>query len=248
MKTSDKWFFRRKENADAEYRLICFHHAGGNASWYLPWAELCGDNVELCAVELPMRSSRIDEELPENIEKLVECFIRECRGIFDKPVIIFGHSMGAFIAYETAYQLKTKYGITPKLLVVSGASAPVIPEIQITGRSAVSASDEELTEILNGYEQMDSELLSSPEFCSYFFPIVRKDFHLCEMYTRKPKIKLDCPIICMIGTEDDSVTEKDCQLWEKYTSAQFSLEKYSGGHFFPQNHTADIINLILDRR
>jgi len=243
MHEHEKWLFQRKAKDSAKIRLICFHYAAGNAAWFLPWEKYCGSDIELCAVQLPQRSERMAEEMPDSIEELVAQFLTDNPDLFEKPFVLFGHSMGAMIACEAAFQLKAK-GVSPKLLVVSACGAPLSPEIQSTGRSICSADDFEIKQILNDYGQIGQELLDSPEFCEYYFPIVRSDFHVCEMYYKKPSCPLDCRILALRGIDDGEVSEEDCALWGKYTSADCVVKKFTGAHFFPQDHTPEILDMI----
>ena len=74
MHEHEKWLFQRKAKDSAKIRLICFHYAAGNAAWFLPWEKYCGSDIELCAVQLPQRSERMAEEMPDSIEELVAQF------------------------------------------------------------------------------------------------------------------------------------------------------------------------------
>lgn len=244
MITANKWLFQYHKKPDAAVRLICFHYAAGNASWFSSWEQYCGDDMELCAIQLPQRNRRRNEDMPDTIEELAECFISENTELFDIPFIIFGHSMGAMLAYETVYQLKKRYGLTPELLVVSACGAPIYPEIQFTGKSVLNMSDDDIKYILNDYGQIDEGLLDSQDFCDYYFPIVRSDFHVCETYFKKPDIAVDCDILVLRGSFDEKVSEEDCKMWGKYTSSMCRTEKFVGGHFFPQDHTKEIVDMI----
>lgn len=246
MNETNKWLFQYHKKPDAAVRLICFHYAAGNASWFSTWEKYCGDDTELCAVQLPQRNRRRDEDMPDTIEELVEDFISDNQKLFDIPFIIFGHSMGAMIAYETAFRLKEKYGLDPELLVVSACGAPVYPEVQFTGQSILNASDDDIKLILNDYGQIESNLLDSQDFCDYYFPIVRSDFHVCEIYSRKPCAALDCGILVLRGSFDSKVSEEDCEAWKNYTSSECVIEKFVGGHFFPEDHTKEIVDLICE--
>lgn len=246
MDMCSRWVFKKSGNPGAEVRLICFHYAGGNASWYDKWEEKCKGAFELMAIQLPMRGARFEEKMPETMEELAEWFIRDCRRLFDKPFILFGHSMGALLAYETAYQLKRDMDISPQMLVISACEAPFEAEIERNDYSARTAPDDKLLEVLENYGQTNSELLEYPEFLEYYLPIVRQDFCICERYSRIPDIRLKCRLMVLRGTDDISVSDSSCDRWKDYTESSVQQYKFSGGHFYAEDHIEELMELICN--
>lgn len=47
-------------------------------------------------------------------------------GLLDKPVALFGHSMGALVMYELARKLAQDVGVSPILLIISGCRPPTV--------------------------------------------------------------------------------------------------------------------------
>ena len=76
------------------------------------------------------------------MEKLVEHVIGDVIAIFDRPLFLFGHSMGAVVAYEAALALKEKIGREPDGLIVSGHGSP--DSIDPDARWWHTANEEEL--------------------------------------------------------------------------------------------------------
>ncbi|NEP01487.1 MAG: hypothetical protein F6K58_23085, partial [Symploca sp. SIO2E9] len=122
------WIKCPQSNPKANLRLFCLPYAGGGSSIFRLWHRELTSNIELCPIELPGRENRIREKPISNLEvlteKLVEIFLPHA----DKPFALFGHSMGALIAYELARKLQQK-NINPVYLFVSGRQAPNIPEL-----------------------------------------------------------------------------------------------------------------------
>jgi len=46
----------------------------------------------------------------------------------DKPVVFFGHSMGAMIAFELTRALRSRYGREPQAIFVADRAASHIPD------------------------------------------------------------------------------------------------------------------------
>ncbi len=241
MNIVNRWIFKDNKK-DASSKIIFFHHAGGTASFYNGWSELFPRDIEVCAVQLPMRANRIREDMPESIEHLARNFMEENVGLFDKPFVLFGHSMGAQIAFEVSCQLGRK-GITPQALFVSACEAPLAPAQKDT--SAKDAEESEIIQILKDYGYMaDDEILNDPDFRSYYIPIARQDFYISERYFKPQSKILSCPIYSLTGTHDPFVTQSMCQGWQGYTDCTCTFVEFLGDHFYLVQQKEKIAHLI----
>lgn len=117
--------FSRRTHARA--RLICFPHAGGAAGGYRGWALDAPWDVEVSAVQYPGRGDRFGEhpaaDMTSLVDDVVAGLLREHTADALATTVLFGHSMGAAVAYETARRLAVT-GRPPAALVVSGQPAP----------------------------------------------------------------------------------------------------------------------------
>ena len=107
----------------AERLLICLPHAGGGALSYLSWRREFAPHVEVLPALLPGRDDRGDEQLVSDIDALVTELAGAAADRVDRPFALYGHSMGALLAFELAHAL-TDLGKPPVCLVVSGCDAP----------------------------------------------------------------------------------------------------------------------------
>jgi surfactin synthase thioesterase subunit len=82
-------------------RLFCFPYAGGGASVFRSWAdnEFLAD-VEVCAVQLPGRETRITESPVGDLRRLVHMLCEALEPYLDRPFVFFGHSIGALVSFE----------------------------------------------------------------------------------------------------------------------------------------------------
>src|SRR5437870_4644362 len=90
-------------NLRARFRVFCLPSAGGGASVFREWRLAQGDDLEVVAIELPGRETRIAEPLRERVAALVDD-LRDTLPT-DRPYALFGHSMGGLIAFELARAL-----------------------------------------------------------------------------------------------------------------------------------------------
>lgn len=87
--------------------IICFPHAGGQASFFHFLKK--EDEINFIPYEYSGHGSRINEKLYPTFDKAVEIIAKDIVNMKLDELILFGHSMGAYIAYETAYLLENKY-------------------------------------------------------------------------------------------------------------------------------------------
>jgi len=234
----------RSENN--KVKAICLHYAGGNSGWFDSWIEKNAENLEICPIQLPGRFARIDEIMPNTMEALASQLIDECEELLKDDYIIFGHSMGAQLAFEIALQLEKRNAKLPKLIVLSACEAPVVAEIERTKVSSLKVSEDELINVLKEYGQIEDILLENQDFRDYYLPIVRADFHLCETYVKDMDSKVTPPLLVFRGDNDSSVSQEGCECWLNYTYGECTVETLHGGHFFPEENIDKIMNMIED--
>ena len=118
-----RWFPTARPTG-AETRLFCLPHAGAGASSYRDWFARLGPGIDCLPVQLPGRETRIAERPLEDIDELVSELAPVLAAHGGPRFALFGHSMGALIAYVTAHAAARRPGAAPVHLFVSGASAP----------------------------------------------------------------------------------------------------------------------------
>ncbi len=178
--STNTWLRINQPRPQARLRLFCFPYAGGAASLYRTWPQHLPPTIELCAVQLPGRENRIRESPYTNLVDLVAALLPNLLPVLDKPFALFGHSMGALIAYEVARQLQQHRQI-PTHLLVSGRRAPVLPEPEALPHTL--PSDEAfLRELHRRYHNIPTVLFEETELRALFVPLLRADLTLVETY------------------------------------------------------------------
>lgn len=234
------WLRRYHPAPDAGVRLVCFPHAGGSATFYFPVSRALSRSVEVLPVQYPGRQERRSEPCVGDIGELADRVVEELLPLDDtKPLALFGHSMGAVVAYEVARRLESK-GIKPLRLFVSGRRAP-----SCTREGNVHLRDDNgLIDELKKLSGTDSQILGDPDMLRMILPAVRSDYRAVESYRHVPGPPLDCPVTALTGDDDPQVTLDEAKAWSEHTAGGFELKVYEGGHFYLNSHAAAVMEAI----
>lgn len=121
--------------------------------------------------------------------------------LMDRPAALFGHSMGAVLAYEVARLLQER-GSAPAHVFASGARPP-----HDRGDDRVADQDDDgvVAEMIK-LGGTDAEALRDPELRELVLPYVRNDFALIEDYAHRDGTRLAVPVTAIIGDSDPHVT------------------------------------------
>jgi medium-chain acyl-[acyl-carrier-protein] hydrolase len=222
------WLVNWKPNRRASVRLFCFPYAGGGDSIFRSWQQSVSDTIEVCPVQLPGRGSRITESFCTDINQLVRDAGQALAPYLDKPFALFGHSMGALIAFELAQHLRSKYSAQPVHLFASGRCSP-----QITNEPFdLKQFDSELPEMLRRYNGTPEEALEDPELMELVLPVLRADLVLCKSYIYTPQPPFSFPITAFGGLDDHGVPRRYIEGWREHATGPFVLRMLPGDHFF----------------
>ncbi|MEU6486657.1 alpha/beta fold hydrolase [Streptomyces sp. NPDC046887] len=240
---ASRWIRRFHPAPQAPVRLLCLPHAGGSASAYHALSQALAPRVEVLAVQYPGRQDRRREPLLDSIGALREGLARELAPWRDRPLAVFGHSMGAVLGYEVARGLCGDSGAPPVHLFVSGRGGPEL-EVEwaldrLEDRAMVTALGE-----LGG---TDPRLLDDEEVLRLVAPAIRSDYRAVRMYRHVPGPPLSCPITALVGDRDAMAPVGSVELWGARTSADFRLEVFPGGHFYLTENLRKVERLVYDR-
>ncbi|MFJ6482930.1 MULTISPECIES: thioesterase II family protein [unclassified Streptomyces] len=225
----------------APVRLILFPHAGGSASFYFPVSRTLAPAVDVVAIQYPGRQDRRHEEGIGDLHDLAEALVAELRPLADRPLMLFGHSMGATLAFEVGRRLEQE-GIVPLALFASGRRAPG----RARDETVHLRDDEGLVDELKELSGTEPGVLGDEELLRMILPAIRSDYRAAETYRYRPGPDLSCPVHALVGDNDPKVTVDEARSWSDHTSGPFDLRVFDGGHFYLAPHAATVNRLLAD--
>jgi medium-chain acyl-[acyl-carrier-protein] hydrolase len=119
------WIARPRPNPTARLRLFCVPYAGGGDAVFRTWWQGLPDDVEACGVRRPGRDQRRGEPPFTRLTPLVRALADALGPELARPYALYGHSMGARVAFELARELRRRSQPEPALL--AGRAAPHCP-------------------------------------------------------------------------------------------------------------------------
>jgi pyochelin biosynthetic protein PchC len=234
---------RRLRPSSAPCRLVCFPHAGGAASYFAPLARAMSSSIDVLALQYPGRQERLSERCVDSIEGLTDAIVPELQGWLDRPFALFGHSMGAIVAFEVARVLERQHGLVPMGVFVSGRRAPSTRRDEHVHWGGDPRLLQEVVR-LGGTPQ---QLLDDEDVRQMMLPALRGDYKAIETYVWHPGPPLSCPIWAFVGEADPLTTEREAAAWAVHTTGGFELRTFPGAHFYLAEHWGELSNLLSDR-
>jgi pyochelin biosynthetic protein PchC len=237
---ADRWTRAYRLTPRPRLRLVCFAHAGGSASFFRPWLDALPADVDLLALRYPGREDRFNEACLTDMASLADGANLALRDLSDAPLALFGHSLGAALAYETASRLE-RSGIPLARLFVSAHPAPHLQR----GGTLHLGDDAALLEDIRRQDGPGNALLDDADLRAVFLPILRADYQVIETYRPREITPLRCPVNLLLGETDMEVTEAEAQGWRKASHIPLSIQRFPGGHFYLVEQRPQLISHLL---
>lgn len=242
--TTGSWLVRPRPRGHARRRLLCVPYAGVGPSAFRRWCDSLPADVEVGIVHLPGREGRLREAPFSRIEPLIDAAAGALRPHLDLPFALFGHSMGALVAFELARRFRDERWGAPTHLFVSGRRAPHLaprrPPI------AHLPDDQFVGEIRRRYNGIPDEVLRHPDLLALVLPGLRADLTLVEGYVYHPGAALPCPIAAFGGIADAEATDAELVGWRQQTTTGLSVRMFPGGHFYLQTAHEELMKILTD--
>jgi medium-chain acyl-[acyl-carrier-protein] hydrolase len=230
-----------KRSKHAAARLLCFPYAGGHAAYAQSWAAKLPARVELFGVSY--RPNFTVEPVIRSVQSIASAVLEEVLDYTDRPLLLFGYSLGAFVAYELSLLLARRTPHLPTELIVAACRAPHIARDRLP---MAGLADTEFIARLRDLGGTPQAVIDDPELLSFFMPILRADIATAETYQPTTAAPLPCPITAIAGNADASTDPSTVAAWELRTRNRFRLHCVEGHHFFLQQQPQAVLAIVRE--
>jgi surfactin synthase thioesterase subunit len=238
----DVWVGLKRSATKTRLRLLAFSYAGAGASVYRRWPAdvLSPESVEFVAVQLPGRESRRAEPLYTRMAPLIDSLERWISPLLDIPVVLFGYSMGAVVAYELTLRISCAHR-APAHLIVAARKPPhlVKPRAEETMSSA-----EEIMRKLRKLGGVAPQLLVSDVFEQQYLPVLQADFCVVDNFHREWPQVVPSPLLALAGARDPDLSLEQVRAWSATAGRGFDMHVLDDGHFFLHSMHERVLELV----
>jgi surfactin synthase thioesterase subunit len=195
---------------------------------YYAWRSLLAGRYEVCIVDSPGRVGRPADPPAGTAAELLSSVARRAESLLRPPYVLYGHSLGALLAFETARRFAAP-GLAPALLVVSGRNGPAVPS---AAGDIHNLPDGEFLDAVDRLDRSMRPLRDTPDLAELFLPVLRADLKLAETYDYHEDQPLSCPILSIQGEDDPMVTRPGVETWAAQTTGRCTFRWMPGEHLF----------------
>lgn len=234
----DNWFVLLNSNKIFNKKLFIFPYAGGGVSSFREWKNYFNDYA-LFVAQYPGRENRFNEKPITEFHSIIDNLYESVLKHISKDTIyyFFGHSFGAKVLYELLVRFKKNLINMPRGIIVSASRAPCYKE-----KNPIHCMDDySFVEELKRFSSIPSEIVENFNIMKNFIPCLRADFTLDETYFNSDVLKIDVPILALMGRYDKELTLEELLKWKEYTSKDFFCEHIDGEHMFIHTHMQKVI-------
>lgn len=232
MSTGAKILVRPLERPQASRVLVCLGYSGGGTAPFRPWAKQLPDDTELVLVCYPGREGRFTEpfatEWDPLCDEVVDAVVTD---VASRPYVLFGHSMGAIMAFEVAARAERR-GRGPMALTVSASEAPTDWPLRDGTPPHLGQSNEEMVHWMSTVGQLPQVLLDEPELVEMAVGLLRADLTVSSTYRYRPDTQVQAPMQVIYGVEDGKAPAGNAERWTKVAGGRVRVDELPGGHFY----------------
>jgi surfactin synthase thioesterase subunit len=161
----------QRDGARRSGATVVFPHAGAAAASYRALATALAAGRDTYIVQYPQRADRLSDPAPDTVHDLVLGLFEAGPWARVAPLRLFGHSMGAVVAFEFARIAQSRDAAVQRLWVSAGP-APCT----VSGMPLLPTSDDGMLADIADLGGTDPALLADEEFAELLTTAMRADY------------------------------------------------------------------------
>lgn len=229
----------------SKIKIFPIPYAGASVNVYYAWKKLLPEAYELCLIELAGKGGRFNDSFYQSVDEAARDIAKRIKEKLnsDDEYVIFGHSMGALLAYEVYYELQKLGAKAPRHLFVSGRKAP---HCYREKENMKDLDNKAFMEMVDKFGGIPKEFYTE-EVMKMFLPILRSDFIILDQYEHHLKsYKINCEMSVFYADNDFSTPEEEVDKWKELSEGNVKFYKFEGEHFFLNDCPEKIVDLIVN--
>ncbi|MFC4587073.1 thioesterase II family protein [Sphaerisporangium corydalis] len=227
----DTTVIRPSPRPAATRSLVCLGFCGGGTGAYRPWAAHLDDRTELTLICYPGREGRFAEAPARSWEELADDATAAVLSAAGRPYVLFGHSMGGWMAFEVATRIERSGGPVPEALVVSSCNAPDRGLTERDRFPSFGDTDEALLSWMRTIGLLPDHVRSDPDLMDMAYELMRADIRVRDSYTA-PGARTRIPVRVLYGRDDEVIEPGVAGQWAGVCDGPCRVDALPGGHFY----------------
>jgi surfactin synthase thioesterase subunit/acyl carrier protein len=229
---------RRNPSRSTRTHVLCFPPACVSAAEFpLPAAT---SDFSYEAIEwrgkMPLGSVR-------SVAEMVSIAHEAVQGRLDGSAVLYGHCLGAIVAYELALRLQREERSVPAHLIVAGVVGPHL----YVAPDAHKLPTEKLLELLSVLKYPFAERLKrDPAFQQARLGMIRADLEAMSAYQYQEGEPLDAPITAVSMRHDLWSYPLRTESWRHHTKQRAEVVHWPGDHYYNMRHPEKIHELVRE--
>lgn len=248
-----KYTLRQIGDNTGDHHIVFFPYAGAGSDAYFGVRKFLPPKFVLWAADLPGHLQRAYEtpflKFTEAINDFSQTVIDRFKDSHE-PLMFYGHSMGGYLAVETASAIELLDKSLVKHIILGACASPDRVDFSYFYTLA-HASDAILLDVIKSWGfPIPEDLLHSSAAINMILHSLRSDLSLLSTYNANPS-QIAAPISVLYGSADNHAHARHCLGWSRYTAAWKGLTELNDGHLFiatqPQRVAEELIAALNDR-
>ncbi|MFJ1764726.1 thioesterase II family protein [Amycolatopsis sp. NPDC088138] len=236
----DTHVVRPVHRPNADRTLVCLGFCGGGTGSYRAWAHVLGPDVDLALVCYPGREGRFAEPYAHDWAELIDDTTAAVRRAADRPYVLFGHSMGGWMAFDVVTGMAGRGDPLPGVVVLSACNAPDRGLTERDRFPSVDDTDAGLLEWMRIGGLLPDYVRDDPDLTEMAVELMRADVRIRDTYRYRPGVRTGLPVQVLHGVDDPVIDPDVATRWRAVCDGPLTVTPLPGGHFYTPEVWADL--------